>query len=163
VKSFDSCRPNGRGERADPHICAMKGDIRHHEIRLHHNNGDIWVREHCNGFLFDDDCSFSVFPILSIKAIWSVASRPRFGCYSQVPTGPYWGLLMPTVISVSTCLPISSLLSACYCLDRRCVLKSLVTSEYGRIISSASTTIPMYTCLLRATWSSLRVNICIPK
>jgi len=55
-----------------------------------------------------------------------VASRPRFGCYSQLPTGAYWGLLgpneayrglpMPTMISVSIWLPVSSLLSACYCL-----------------------------------------------
>jgi hypothetical protein len=80
-----------------------------------------------------------------------VASSPRFGCYSQLPTGAYWGLLGPIVISVSIWLPISSVLSACYCLDRRHVLKLLVTSEYDRIISSASTTNYMYTCLLRAT------------
>jgi hypothetical protein len=61
-----------------------------------------------------------------------VANRPRFGCYSQLPTGAYWGLLMPTVISVSIWLPVSSVLSACYCLDRHCALKSLVTSGYAR-------------------------------
>src|SRR3954468_1801661 len=55
---------------------------------------------------------------------------------------------MPTVISVSTWLPIPSVLSACYCLDRRCVLKSLVTSKYDRIINSASTTnsMPPFCC-----------------
>src|SRR5271155_1038038 len=47
---------------------------------------------------------------------------------------------MPTVISVSTWLPVPSMLSACYCLERHCVLKSLVTSGYNRTISSASTT-----------------------
>jgi hypothetical protein len=58
-----------------------------------------------------------------------VANRPRFGCLVE-PTGAYWGLLMPTVISVSTWLPVSSVLSACYCLDRRCVFKSLATPRY---------------------------------
>ena len=48
------------------------------------------------------------------------------------PTGAYWGLLVPTMISVSTWLPVSSVLSACYCLDRRCVLKSLATSQLDR-------------------------------
>jgi hypothetical protein len=42
---------------------------------------------------------------------------------------------MPTVISVSIRLPVSSVPSACYCLDRDCVvLKSLVTSGYDRTI-----------------------------
>jgi hypothetical protein len=31
-----------------------------------------------------------------LRTLPDVANRPRFGCYSQVPTGPYWGLLMPT-------------------------------------------------------------------
>jgi hypothetical protein len=48
------------------------------------------------------------------------------------PTGAYWSLLMPTVVSVSIWLPVSSVFSACYCLDRHCVLKSLVTPEYDR-------------------------------
>jgi len=61
-------------------------------------------------------------------------------CYSQLPTEAYRAILMPTVISVSTWLPISSVLSACYYLERHCVLKSLVTSGYDRTISSASTT-----------------------
>jgi hypothetical protein len=47
--------------------------------------------------------------------------------YSPLPTGPYWGLLMPTVMSVSTWSPVSSGLSACYCLDRHCVFRSLAT------------------------------------
>jgi hypothetical protein len=58
---------------------------------------------------------------------------------------------MSTMISVSIWLPASSVLSACYCLDRHCVLKSLVTSESDRIISSASRMNAIYTCLLRAT------------
>ena len=45
-----------------------------------------------------------------------VVSRPRFG-YLEGPTGAYWGLLGPTVISVSIWLPVSSVLSACYCLE----------------------------------------------
>src|SRR5271167_223693 len=49
---------------------------------------------------------------LSLRCI---ANKPRFCCYSQLPTEVYWGLLMPTVISVSTLLPASSLLSVCYC------------------------------------------------
>jgi hypothetical protein len=79
----------------------------------------------------------------------SVTNRPRFGRYSQLPseaywgllglTGAYWGLLRPTVISVSTWLPVSSVLSASYCLDRHCVPKSLVTPECDRTISNAST------------------------
>ena len=61
---------------------------------------------------------------------------------------------MSAMISVSIWLPGFWLLSACYCLDRHYVLKSLVTSEYdGIAISSASTTNSMYTCLLRATES----------
>jgi len=58
---------------------------------------------------------------------------------------------MPTVVSVSIWLPVSSVLSACYCLSRHCVLKSLVTPDYDRTISSASTIDSMHTCLLRAT------------
>src|SRR4051794_24494060 len=73
-------------------------------------------------------------------AVASVVNRPRFGCYSQVPIGGYWGLVVPTMISVSTWLPVSSVLSACYCLDRHCVLKSLATSQSDRQLSSASTT-----------------------
>jgi hypothetical protein len=57
----------------------------------------------------------------------SVASRPRFGCYSPLPTWACWGLLGPTVMLVSVWLPASSRLSACYCLDRHCVLKSFAT------------------------------------
>ena len=47
-------------------------------------------------------------------------SWPRFGCLegpTEVPTGAYWSLLEPTVISVSIWLPASSVLSACYCLE----------------------------------------------
>src|SRR4051812_37689191 len=62
-------------------------------------------------------CSASM-PVSRFRksTILHVANRPRFGCYWQVPMEAYWGLLMPTVISVSTWLPISSVLSACYCL-----------------------------------------------
>jgi hypothetical protein len=59
----------------------------------------------------------------------------------------YWGVLMPTVISVSTWLPVSSVLSACDCLDRHCVLKVARYTWGDRTISSASTTnicIPVY-------------------
>src|ERR1700722_10373568 len=38
------------------------------------------------------------------------------------PTGAYWGLLMPTVMSVSIWLPVPSGPFACCCLDRHCVL-----------------------------------------
>jgi hypothetical protein len=62
-----------------------------------------------------------------------VANSPRFACYSEVPSGAYWSLL---ATSVSVWIPASSVLSACYCLDRRCVLKSLVTSAYDRRISN---------------------------
>ena len=88
---------------------------------------------------------------IDIRYERSVANSPRFGCYLQVPTGPCWGLLMPTVISVSTWLPSLACYLPANCLDRRCVHKSLVTSEYDRIISSASITHYMHTCLLRAT------------
>ena len=47
---------------------------------------------------------------------------------------------MPTVISVSTWLPVFRVLSAYDCLGRRCVLKSLVIPGYDKAISSASTT-----------------------
>jgi hypothetical protein len=61
-------------------------------------------------------------------------------------------LLGPTGILVSIWLPVPSVLSACYCLDRYCVFKSLATSGYDKIISSASIIkIYIYTCLLRAT------------
>jgi hypothetical protein len=53
------------------------------------------------------------------------------------PAGACWGLLMPTVIPVSTWLPVSSVLSACYCLDRRCVFKSLATPSYDRRINNS--------------------------
>jgi hypothetical protein len=69
----------------------------------------------------------------------SVATR---GCLLGA-TGGCWahrGLLMPTVILVSIWLPVSSVLSACYCLGRHCVIKSLVIPGYDRTISSASTT-----------------------
>jgi hypothetical protein len=66
----------------------------------------------------------------------SVTNRPRFCRYSQFPSEAYWGLLW----SQSIWLPVSNVLSACYCLDRHCVLKSLVTPEYDETISSASTT-----------------------
>jgi hypothetical protein len=61
--------------------------------------------------------------------VYIAVSRQRFGCYSPLPTGAYWGLLMPIVILVSVWLPVSSVLSVCYCLDRHCVLKSLATPE----------------------------------
>jgi hypothetical protein len=67
------------------------------------------------------------------------------------PPGASWGILIPTVISVSIWLPTSSVLSTCYSPNRHCVLKSLVTSGYDRITSTVSTTNSMYTCLLRAT------------
>ena len=81
----------------------------------------------------------------------SVKNRPRFGCYSQLPTEAYW----PTVISVSTWLPVSSVLSARYCLSRHCVFKSLATLGHDRIISSASTT--KYMCGV-AQKLAIRVN-----
>jgi hypothetical protein len=71
------------------------------------------------------------------------------------------GQQMLTVIPVSPSLPVSSVLSACYCLDRRCVFKSLATPRYDRIISSTSTTY-VHTCLLRATFMSLTTNITNP-
>jgi hypothetical protein len=77
---------------------------------------------------------------------------PRFGLLFVVA---YGALLGPVMILVSIWLPISSVSSACYCLDRRCVLNSLVTSAYDRTISSASTINPMYACLLRATGTVL--------
>jgi hypothetical protein len=43
--------------------------------------------------------------------------------YPPLPTEAYRGPLMPSVISVSVWLPISSVLSASYCLDRYCELK----------------------------------------
>jgi hypothetical protein len=46
-----------------------------------------------------------------------VVRRPRFGYYSPLSTEAYWGPLMPTVISVSIWLPVSSVLSA-YLSDR---------------------------------------------
>jgi hypothetical protein len=58
---------------------------------------------------------------------------------------------------VSTWLPVSSVLSAYCCLDRRCVFKSLATPSYDRIISSASTTQFMHTCLLRATAATIQL------
>ena len=39
---------------------------------------------------------------LSLFQGGSVANRPRFGCYSELPMVAYWGLLMPAVISVGT-------------------------------------------------------------
>ena len=57
------------------------------------------------------------------------------------PTGTYWNLLKPTVISLSMWLHVFSVLSACYCLDKHCVLKSLVTPEYDRIIRQLLPTI----------------------
>jgi hypothetical protein len=66
-------------------------------------------------------------------SIDTVENRPRVGCYSKLLTEAYWSLFMHTVISVSIWFPVSSVLSACYCLDRHCVLKSLVTPEYDRI------------------------------
>jgi hypothetical protein len=50
-------------------------------------------------------------------------------------------LLRPTGLTASTWLPVSSMLTACYCLDKHCVFKSLATFGYDRIISSASATI----------------------
>jgi hypothetical protein len=44
---------------------------------------------------------------------------------------------MPSVILVSTWLPISSVFSACYRPDRHCVFKSLATPGYDGKISSA--------------------------
>jgi hypothetical protein len=57
-----------------------------------------------------------------------------------------------------TWLPVSSVLSACYCLDRHCVLKPLVISEYDRTISSASTTIlctPICCATARNVWNHI--------
>jgi hypothetical protein len=45
----------------------------------------------------------------------------------------------------------SSVSSACYCLDRRWVFKSLATPSYDRTIDSCFHS--MHTCLLRATMS----------
>ena len=72
----------------------------------------------------------------------------RIGCISVAtrvrllgPTRACWGLLEPTVISVSIRLPVSSVLSACCCLDRHCVPKSLVMFGYDRIIRQLLPTI----------------------
>ena len=76
--------------------------------------------------------------------IWLVL---RIGCVLVAarscllkPTGAYWGVLRPTVISISIWSPVSIVLFVCYCLERHCVLKSLVIPEYDGTISSASTT-----------------------
>jgi hypothetical protein len=55
---------------------------------------------------------------------------------------------MPTVISVSIWLPVSSVLSTCYCLDRHCVLKSLVIRVRWNNKQCFQS---MHTCLLRET------------
>src|SRR2546423_8415735 len=78
----------------------------------------------------------------------AVANRPRFGCYSQLPTeaywGVYWGLLGPIDASVISVSIYGYLFLACYlpatASERNCVLKSLITSGYDRTISGASTT-----------------------
>jgi hypothetical protein len=77
---------------------------------------------------------YSVSQVNSIQFIESissfmqrVASRPRFNYYSPLPTVAYWGLVGPTMMTVSVWLSASSRLSACYCLGRHCVLRSLVT------------------------------------
>jgi hypothetical protein len=58
----------------------------------------------------------------------TVVNSPPFGCLLG-PTGACYGLgeYMVTYSSVS---------SACYCLDRRCVFKSLATPSYDRITDS---------------------------
>lgn len=88
-----------------------------------------------------------------------VTNRPCFGRYSQLHPEAYWGLLMLAVISVSTRLPVSSVVSACYCPDGHCVFKSVATSRYDRSTSSASTAKYVHACLLRATMCRpVRVN-----
>jgi len=86
--------------------------------------------------------------ILSLRiGCISVATRVRLlgptGAYWGLlePAGACWGLLGPTVISVSIRLPVSSVLSACCCLDRHCVPKSLVMFGYDRIIRQLLPTI----------------------
>ena len=64
-----------------------------------------------------------------------VSDRPHFSWHSQLPTEIYWALLEPINVTVISVTGI--------------VLKSLVISRYDRIISSASTSNSMHTCLLR--------------
>ena len=68
----------------------------------------------------------------------TVANRPRLGYYTQVPTVAPW-------------FPIPSVLPACYCLDRRCVFKSLATPGLSIENKQGFHNHYMHTCVLRAT------------
>src|SRR3954470_5934618 len=59
--------------------------------------------------------------------LWLCVYRCEYRAFRLTFAGACWDLLMPTV---STWLPIFSMLSACYCLDRHYVLKLLATSTY---------------------------------
>jgi hypothetical protein len=59
-------------------------------------------------------------------------NRPCFGCYSQVFVVAYSCLLVLTDALISAQVLASSMLSACHCLDRPCVLRLLVTLRYDR-------------------------------
>jgi hypothetical protein len=52
--------------------------------------------------------------------------------------------------------PASSALSACYRLDRHCVLRALVPIDVTKTKTVASNPIPMYSHLLRATDRNMR-------
>jgi len=78
----------------------------------------------------------------ALRPVNSLANTLRFACYSQVPTGAYWCLPMPSVISIGIWLPASSVLSACCCLDRYCVHKSSATPRYNRTSNTASSLPP---------------------
>src|SRR5437763_3469413 len=70
-------------------------------------------------------CSWMSRHLLSF--VDTAVNRLRFGCYSQVLSVAYSYLLAPTDALVSAQVLASSMLSACYYLDRHCVLRSLVT------------------------------------
>jgi hypothetical protein len=70
-------------------------------------------------------CEWAAFRSLLAVAYWGLLELT--GALPG-PAEAYLGLLMPTVILVSIWLPVSRVLSACYCLDNHCVLKSLVMS-----------------------------------
>jgi hypothetical protein len=91
---------------------------------------------------------FSSATVIAVRLVVLRVSRASV-CYSQLSTKAYWGLLMLIVISVGTRLPVSSVLSACYCLDKHCVYKSLATYGHDKIMGSASTAKYMHTYLAR--------------
>ena len=96
-------------------IIDLKGDRNVREIAY----GEIMFRPF---LIYNQALCSELLPVII------VASRPRFGCL-EGPTEVYWSLLMPTVISVSIWLPVSSVLSACYYLDRHCVEQRAVLPQ----------------------------------